>query len=66
MADSPAMSLPEFERHLARAGFSVPPEKARELHAYAPLVMAMASRLRRPFTYGDEPAHTFAAGEDAS
>lgn len=64
MAKAPEMSLPEFERHLARAGITVTPEKARELHAYAPFVLAMAARVRQDFTYADEPAHVFKAGKD--
>ena len=62
MAD---MSLQEFEQHLARAGLTVTPEKVRELHAFAPFVAAMAARVRKDFTYADEPAHTFAAGKDS-
>jgi hypothetical protein len=60
MAETPAMSLQEFEQHLARAGLAVTPEKARELHACAPFVAAMAARVHKTFTYADEPAHTFA------
>lgn len=65
MADTRDMSLEEFERHLARAGFHVTPGKARELHAQAPFVMAMAARVHKDFTYADEPAHVFAAGKAA-
>ena len=66
MADVPGMSLQAFEEHLARAGLKVTPEKARELHAYAPAVLALAARVHRDFTYADEPAHVFAADRGAA
>ncbi|MCW5746182.1 MAG: hypothetical protein KIT36_08300 [Alphaproteobacteria bacterium] len=62
MADPSVMSLEEFERHLARAGLAVTPEKARELYACVPFLTAMAARVRADFSYADEPAHVFAAG----
>jgi len=66
MADTPGMSLQAFEQHLARAGLKVTPEKARELYAHAPAVMALAARVHRDFAYADEPAHVFAADRGAT
>ena len=46
---------------LAHAGLSPAPAQFEEILAAAQHVKAMTDRLKRDFTFADEPAHSFSA-----
>ena len=55
------MTFEAFKERILAAGFAPSEKSLREMYAALPHLEAMRQRLRRPYGYGDEPAHVFAA-----
>ena len=54
-----SQSLEAFSARIRALGFDPPEASLKEMHAAMPHLDAMRARLRRAYTYADEPAHVF-------
>lgn len=52
----PAADPDHVRRRIEAAGFKLPPDRADEIIAAAPLMAAFARRVRRALAHTDEPA----------
>ena len=55
--------LEALAARLRASGFDPSPSSLAELHAALPHLERLRARLRRAYTYADEPAHVFNAAE---
>jgi hypothetical protein len=59
VTQSDRTSFDAFAARIRALGFDPPPANLEEMFAAMPHLEAMRARLRRPYTYADEPAHVF-------
>ena len=52
-------TLEEFAARIRALGFDPPQANLEEMYAALPHLDGMRARLRRVYTYADEPAHVF-------
>ncbi|RAI01993.1 hypothetical protein DLJ53_11445 [Acuticoccus sediminis] len=57
----PLVTREELTVLLAHAGLNPAPAQFEEMFAAVQYVRAMSDRLKRDFTFADEPAHAFSA-----
>jgi hypothetical protein len=60
----PAGEADHVRRRIEAAGFRLAPERADEIVAAAPLLLALTRRVRTALGYGDEPAAVVRLGHD--
>ena len=59
MTTSDESAFEAFAARIRALGFDPPRANLEEMHAAMPHLDAMRARLRRSYTYADEPAHVF-------
>ena len=63
MTEKEPPSIEALAARLRASGFDPSPSSVVEIHAALPHLERLRARLRRAYTYADEPAHVFDAGE---
>ena len=63
MTEKEPPSIEALAARLRASGFDPSPSTVAEIHAALPHLDRLRARLRRAYTYADEPAHVFDAGE---
>ena len=63
VTESEIPSVEALAARLRASGFDPSPSSLAEIHAALPHLERLRARLRRIYTYADEPAHVFLAEE---